>query len=127
MSVFEHDQERINKASKAQLLNLLNITVFPVIAFFLLLEHRKQCVNQGSFVSQHFISSLNASIWAGILLIVPVLIAFFAWQSGANKWMFIVLYFTCVHSSFIILAVLAYARALGGKNYNLLLPALVKV
>ena len=126
MSVFEHDQMRIKKASKAQLLNLLNITVFPVGAFFLLLDHRRQCENEGSFVRQHVNSSVNASMWAGILLIVPVIVALIAWQSGANKWMFIVIYFTCVHSSFIILAVLAYARALGGKNYNLLLPKLIR-
>ena len=126
MSVFEHDQMRIRLASKAQLLNLLNITVFPIIAFLILLQHRKEAVNQGSFVKQHVSSSVNASIWAGILLIAPVAFALIAWPGGdESKWMFIILYFVSVHSGFIILAVLAYARALGGKSYNFLLPKIL--
>ena len=67
----------------------------------------------------HLQQTLTASIWAGILLIVANgLILLLGGYDGPYTWMVVIVYFTMVHSTLIILGVIGLVKAMAGQCWS---------
>lgn len=107
------------QAIKAELLYLLNISFLPVIAFLLLLKMHKQ-LNESStaLARSHIKQTINASIWAGLLMIgINGFILYFSGFNNIWSWLYVILYFTCIHSALIIFGVIGISKAQAGLFY----------
>lgn len=104
----------------AHLLFLTNITVLPVISFILLLiTYNRNKARFDSEVLHHYRQSIIANIISGILLIlVSAAILGLGSFDSVYTWMWLILYFTCIHSVLIFLAVLGLVKAQAGKRYS---------
>ena len=114
------DTEINNRSSFAHMLFLLNITVLPVIAFiWLLINYSKIGEADNKTVIHHYRQSIIANVMSGILLvIVSAGIVFGGGLDSPYMWMWLILYFTSIHSLLILLAVFAYFRAKAGRPYS---------
>jgi uncharacterized Tic20 family protein len=67
----------------------------------------------------HLQQTLFASLWAGVLLIVAnAVILFLGGYTAAYTWVVIVLYFTVVHTTLVILGTVGLAKAMAGKAFQ---------
>lgn len=107
------------QAIKAELLYLLNISFLPVIAFLLLLRMQKQLNKSSTALARsHIKQTINASIWAGLLMIgINGLILYFSGFNNIWSWLYVILYFTCIHSALIIFGVIGISKAQAGLFY----------
>lgn len=106
----------------AEVLYLLNLLLLPGIAFLLLvgLWWRTRALD-GVFDRSHLDSALRGSLLAG-MLIICVLAGLFFWGDAGNPyfWVTVVLYFTVVHTSLVLIGVMGVARALADKPFHFL-------
>lgn len=113
----------INKEKKsaalAQILFLTNITILPVFSFAILLFlYNRTNTEQHSMLIQHYRQSILANVVAGILLfVVSGLILGFGSFDSIYTWMWLILYFTCIHSVLILYGVFALIKAQAGQAY----------
>ena len=107
------------QAIKAELLYLLNISFVPVIAFILLLRMQKQLNTASTALARsHIKQTINASIWAGCLMIgINGLILYFSGFNNIWSWLYVILYFTSIHSALIIFGVIGISKAQAGLFY----------
>lgn len=114
------DERAIRIATIAEVLYLLNITFLPVIGFVLLLVmHSKHNNDSHRLVRSHIKQAINASIWAGILMIlINGLILLLNGIDNIWSWMYVIIYMTSIHSLLIILGVIAISKAQGGQLYR---------
>lgn len=112
------DKEK-KSAALAQILFLTNITVLPVFSFVILLFlYNKTNRDQHSMSIQHYRQSILANIVAGILLIaMSTLILVLGSFDSIYTWMWLILYFTCIHSMLILFGVFALIKAQTGQAY----------
>lgn len=115
----QSDTEINNQSAFAHMLFLLNITVLPVIAFiWLLVRYSKLATDENTTIIHHYRQSIIANIMSGILLvIVSAGIVLGGGFDSPYMWMWLILYFTSIHSLLILLAVFAYFRAKAGRPY----------
>ena len=111
-------------AIAAQCLYLCNLLLLPLIAFLLLLMlayHHK--AHPSELARSHLSQALNASIWAGLLLLPPpaILLAAVGWESPA-AWTLALLYCVTLHAALVLAGALALARALSTKTYRYPMP-----
>lgn len=116
------DNAECRQAGRPYIFYLLNISFLPVIGFVVQLwlwqRSRSQC---RVFANHHARQSILASVGAAVLLgLVSVLILAFGGLSSPYTWVTLILYFTLCHSGLIVLGVVGYARASGGKNFEFL-------
>lgn len=107
-------------AVAAECLYLINLLLLPGLAFLLLLLlywiTRRQAT---AFTLNHLQQTVFASLWGGTLIIVILaLILLLGGIDGAYTWMIAVLYFTLVHSSFIIMGMVGLIKALAGQCWS---------
>lgn len=107
-------------AEKAAIAGLLNLTLLPGIAFIWLLIQRKHLIvaEQRSLIAVHhnfYALKLNLTA-AFFLIVVTTLMILLGGFQSAWTWVYVISYFTLVHSVFILLAVWAYTRANAGKK-----------
>lgn len=109
-------KQQLKNASNAALASLLNLTFLPVISFiFLLLIYKK--TQAGNIDHYHAKLGLKINIIAAIVLIVvSLLMIVLGGFNSAWTWVFIITYFTIVHTGFIVLAVWALVRAWSGDQ-----------
>ncbi len=104
----------------AEALYLTNLMLLPVVAFLILLGYwwrHRQTV--GPLGRCHLAQTVSASLWGGLLLVgANILIVLLGGYDSPNTWMVVILYFTLVHSTFILLGTLGLARAMAGKPYR---------
>jgi uncharacterized Tic20 family protein len=107
-------------AIKAEALYLANLLILPGIAFIVLLVYYlRNRQSAPPLAVCHLNQTLSASIWAGILIIVlNAGILFFSGYDSPTTWVIVILYFTVVHASFVMLGALGLARAMAGKHYH---------
>lgn len=104
---------------QAEALYLLNLLALPGIAFVLLVllwhKHREMAA---PLQRSHLDSAFRGSLLAGVLIVCVVLMMFY-WGEIHNPyfWVMVVLYFTTVHASLVLLGVVGLAQALAGKPY----------
>lgn len=107
-------------AIKAEALYLANLLILPGIAFIVLLVYYlRNRQSAAPLAVCHLNQTLSASIWAGVLIIVlNAGILFFSGYDSPTTWVIVILYFTVVHASFVMLGALGLARAMAGKHYH---------
>ncbi len=117
-SEFEYGDIRL--ALWAQALYLINLLVLPGIAWLILLVlYRKtQQRNNRPLATTHLREAFNASNWAGGLIFTTILILWIGGAASSTTWVVAILYFTLVHSSFVLLGVLGLSRAFAGERYH---------
>ncbi len=113
------DEAAIRQATLAEIYYLLNITFLPVIGFILLLIMKSKLTQSShSFVSSHISQAINASIWAGVLMLgINGLLLLISGIDNIWTWMYVIIYFTCIHSVLIIFGVIGISRAQGGRYF----------
>ncbi len=106
-------------AITAEGLYLSNLLLLPGISFLILAwlrwHYRKDA---GSLAHGHINQTFFVSLWGGVLLII--LSAIFIAFGGSHSqwtWVVVILYFTCIHSTLVLLGVFGLARAIAGREY----------
>jgi len=110
----------VPQATKAEILYLLNLTFLPVIAFIILLNMRNQLNSESTALEKsHIKQTINASIWAGILMIgINGLIFLLNGINNMWTWVYVIIYLTSIHSALIIFGVIGITKAQGGHFYT---------
>ena len=108
-----------NKSTIAHILFLTNITILPIISFVILIFlYQKISITNNVLAIQHYRQSFLANIVAGLLLvIVSALILLFGQFDSVYTWMWLILYFTCIHSVLILFGVFALIKASNKQAY----------
>ena len=107
-------------ATTAELRFLRNLLLAPGIAFVVLLVlYRRHAKTAPALASDHLRQTLSASIWAGILLIVPtVVIITLGGINSSMTWIILIPYFTTCHAALILLGVFGLTKAMAGKTWR---------
>ena len=104
----------IKKASDAALASILNLTFLPGLAFiWLLLADKKNAL--GSIESYHTRLGIKLNLIAGAaLILVSGLMVMLGGFNSAWTWVYVITYFTFVHTTFIVIAIWTLTRAWSG-------------
>ena len=116
MKSAQTDELQIKRASNAAMASLLNLTLLPVISFIaLLLIYRK--TEPDAIDRYHAILGIKINIIAAaVLFLVSALMIFFGGFNSPWTWVYVISYFTLVHTLFIVLALWALVRAWSGDR-----------
>ncbi|MER2541081.1 MAG: hypothetical protein ABTQ26_17725 [Azonexus sp.] len=117
---FEEEKAGQNLAVLAEALYLINLLLLPGLAFALLfglwLKYKdsapplaRQHLKQTTFVS--LIGGFLIFTLSGLILILGGL----AWEW---TWVILVLYFTCIHSTLVLLGMYALIKAMNGQMWR---------
>ncbi len=116
-----HSSSDIKTASQAALLSLLNLTLLPIIAFSALLWIYNK-TQPGTIARYHAELGIKTNLFAAIaLFLVSALMIAFGGFDSAWTWVYVISYFTIVHTTFIIFAVWALVRSWSGEKLNKLM------
>ena len=108
--------EEITRASNAAMAALLNLTFLPVISFIWLVAQNKRLKNN-HIDAYHAKFGIILNLCAAFfLIVVTALMIALGGFSSAWTWVYVITYFTLIHSFFIITAVWAMTRAWSGKR-----------
>lgn len=107
---------QLKRASNAALASLLNLTILPVISFIvLLLIYRK--TQPDTIDRYHAILGLKTNIIAAtVLFLVSALMILLGGFNSPWTWVYVISYFTIVHTIFIVFALWALVRAWSGDK-----------
>ena len=111
-------KEQIKRASKASMASLLNLTFLPVIAFFWLLLKLNRSASDG-LERYHLKFGIKLNLIAAFaLVVVSGLMVLFGGFDSPWTWVYVITYFTFVHTVFIVLAVWAMIRSWSGQKVS---------
>ncbi|MDH5552252.1 MAG: hypothetical protein OEX82_02875 [Nitrosomonas sp.] len=106
----------IKRASNATIASLLNLTFLPIIGFIWLLVISSK-TQPDSIDHYHASLGIKLNIMAAVALGVgSSLMIFFGGFDSAWTWVYVICYFTLVHTTFIIVAVWAMIRSWSGQK-----------
>ena len=110
------EQFQIQQASNAALASLVNLSILPVIGFMaLILVYRK--TQAGTIGRYHAVLGVKINIIAAmVLFLVSALMILLGGFDSPWTWVYVISYFTLVHTLFIVLAVWALVRAWSGDT-----------
>jgi len=110
------EQADIKQASNAALASLLNLTVLPVVGFILLLLIYRN-TNEQSIARYHSMLGIkiNLAAAAALFVVSALMIALGGFDSPWT-WVYVISYFTIVHTIFIVFAIWALVRAWSGEQ-----------
>jgi hypothetical protein len=106
-------------AVAAEALYLINLMLAPGLAFLILMwMWFKRRQDAPPLARCHLDQTFFVSLWGG-LLIVGANALLFLWLGWDWEWtwVIVVIYFTCVHSTLILLGMVGLAKAMAGKTY----------
>ena len=107
-------------AVAAETLYLVNLLLLPGLAFLILLllfVSRRRTAPP--LAANHLAQTTGVSVVGGTLLVfVTGLIALLGGFDSGWTWVVVVLYFTFIHSTLILLGVLGLVRAMAGQHYR---------
>lgn len=107
---------QLNRASNAALASILNLTVLPGLSFIiLLLIYRKTEPD----TIDHYHAGLGIKInliAAAVLFLVSALMISLGGFDSPWTWVYVISYFTMVHTAFIVVALWALVRAWSGDR-----------
>ncbi|MCW9024304.1 MAG: hypothetical protein OQK73_06445 [Gammaproteobacteria bacterium] len=108
----------------AEALYLSNLLLVPGLSFAVLLWlHLKHRKHESELAQSHLYETVKASLWVGVLLVVVnILIFLMGGYESANTWLVVIIYFTTVHSAFVLLGMLGLAKAMACKVWRYPLP-----
>ncbi len=107
-------------AIAAETLFLLNLLLLPGLAFLMLLGlHLSRRHGLSALARNHLSQTVGASLLGGglIVCVIALIIALGGFDSGYT-WMVVVLYFTFIHSSLILMGVLGLVKAMAGERFR---------
>jgi len=106
----------IKQASNAALASLLNLTILPVIGFILLLLIYRNTSEPG-IARYHSVLGIKINLAAAVALFIvsAAMIALGGFDSPWT-WVYVISYFTIVHTIFIVFAIWALVRAWSGDR-----------
>ena len=104
----------------AESLFLINLMLLPGIAFAILaglwLKHR---ASAPPLARQHLRQATLVSLWGGALIVVlGGLVILAGGLDAAWTWVVLILYFTCIHSTLILLGMYALIKAMAGQRWR---------
>lgn len=107
---------QLNRASNAALASLLNLTVLPVISFIaLMLIYRK--TEPDTIDRYHAMLGIKINLFAAaVLFLVSALMILLGGFNSPWTWVYVISYFTIVHTAFIVFALWALVRAWSGDK-----------
>lgn len=111
-----------NLAITAEALYVTNLLLLPFIAFALLVvvflkTHRRA----PALARAHLEQTLTASVWIAVLFIAATggIMLLRMWgMEDVNVWIIIIIAFTTVHASMVLLGVVGLAKAMAGKCWR---------
>jgi hypothetical protein len=110
------EEQQLKRASNAALASLLNLTLLPVISFIALLLIYRQTETE-SIDRYHAVLGIKINvIAAAVLFLVSALIILLGGFDSPWTWVYVISYFTIVHTIFIVFALWALVRAWSGDN-----------
>lgn len=110
------DKGQIKQASNIALASLLNLTLLPVFSFIYVLVVYGKTEPQ-TLARYHALLAIKINVIAAIaLFVVSALMIFFGGFDSPWTWVYVITYFTLVHSIFILFAVWALIRAWSGDT-----------
>lgn len=109
---------QLRNASNAALASLLNLTILPVVSFIaLFLIYKKTQPN--NIDHYHAVLGIKINVIAAIaLFLVSALMILFGGFNSPWTWVYVISYFTIVHTVFIVLAIWALVRAWSGDKFK---------
>ena len=107
---------QLKQSSRAALASLLNLTLLPVISFvYLLLLYKK--TEPANIDHYHVVLGIKINLIAAVALFcVSALMIVFGGFYSPWTWVFVISYFTIVHTIFIVFAVWALVRSWSGEK-----------
>ncbi len=116
MKQHQGTKEQLRNASNAALASLLNLTLLPVISFIALLLIYKK-TQHGQIDNYHAKLGIKINLIAATaLFLVSALMIYFGGFDSPWTWVFVITYFTIVHTIFIVFAVWALVRSWSGQK-----------
>lgn len=114
----KRNQQQKDLAIKAQAWYLANLLIAPGISFVILLRLFLQCRNddQQLLGVDHVRHTFYMSIIGGVSVISGCLLLFVFGGNSGESWMGIIIYFTIMHSSFVLWGVLGLAWAMAEQT-----------
>lgn len=110
------DALQLKRASNAALASLLNLTLLPVISFIALLLIYKK-TTPDAIDRYHVLLGIKINlIAAAVLFLVSALMIFLGGFDSPWTWVYVISYFTLVHTLFIVFALWALVRAWSGDR-----------
>lgn len=114
--VEEATEAQLKRAAKAAIASLLNLTFLPGVGFIWLLLLLKQS-HPGGIDHYHAMFGIKLNLTAAVaLLLVSGLMVLFGGFESAWTWVYVITYFTLVHTAFIVVAVWAMVRSWSGDH-----------
>lgn len=114
------EQPGTQLAIMAQALFLSNLLLLPGVCFlwlaYLYFKHRHSAP---PLARCHLEQTFIASIIGGILLVIANLaILWLGGYQSAHTWVVLILYFTTVHSTLVLLGIVGLAKAMAGDEFR---------
>ena len=110
------DERQLKRASSAAMASLLNLTILPVISFIALLMIYRE-TKPGMIDRYHAVLGIKINIIAAtVLFLVSALMILLGGFDSPWTWVYVISYFTIVHTGFIIMALWALVRAWSGDR-----------
>ena len=110
------DETILKNASNAALASILNLTLLPVISFIALLLIYKK-TKSGNIDHYHAVLGIKINITAMLVLfVVSALMITFIGFNSPWTWVYVISYFTLVHTIFIMIALWALVRSWSGDE-----------
>jgi uncharacterized Tic20 family protein len=107
-------------AVAAETLFLVNLLLLPGLAFAaLLLVYLAKRHSSPPLAANHLAQATGVSVIGGALLVlvIALILALGGFDSGYT-WMVVILYFTFIHSSLILLGVMGLVKAMSGQHFR---------
>jgi uncharacterized Tic20 family protein len=107
-------------AVAAETLYLVNLMLLPGVAFLVLLVlYLSRRRHAAPLAANHLAQTTGVSLIGGALLItVSAAVILLVGRDTAATWVLVILYFTFIHSTLILLGVLGLVRALSGQHFR---------
>ena len=117
---FTEEKAGQNLAVLAEALYLVNLLLLPGLAFAALLALWLRYRNDAPpLARQHLHQATLVSLWGGLLIVVfgtaIVALGGLHWEW---TWVVLVLYFTCIHSTLVLLGMYALIKAMAGQPWR---------
>ena len=110
------NQQQLKNASNAALASILNLTLLPVIGFIALYSIYKK-TKPHNIDHYHAVLGMKINIIAAIvLLLVTALMILLGGFESPWTWVYVISYFTIVHTTFIMIALWVLVRSWSGDK-----------
>lgn len=110
-----------SRAILAQSLYVANLLVLPVISFLALGWLFLHCDSKTPPLARaHINQAFSASLWGGMLLVlVNLLILALGGFEEVSTWTIVILYFTTIHATFVLIGIVGLAKAMAGRCWRI--------